>query len=494
MSSFYDGWCSEKVSKLFDENSRISVLRDMKDFLSTVPREEVAIAAEKLQLAAVFDCLNASNLQQIDLACDVLALCLKNLSPGESTKKYGVFLERALKHPLSAVKCMVLREVKRHIENEEVLVDLCKNQSSLLIQIIKCLGDQDLGVANQGLCIMKIVGLSNLGIRQLTKCDVLTALCDIMKINEIVRLRVYELIIDISIQSEGNFNRLRAAGLFSQIYDELDDNDILLRLNVLELLTQLGSTKHGFNYLNTTNTFKRLAQMLEGDDVVTIQLVEPGILKFFGNVAHWQPKETLTRYPSFYNRLFNNLESSDFALMGVSVDTLGHIGITNNGKIALNSGTSIGAAIRTICKVLPSMPSEGKVRCLNCLENLLNVVEPNNQISVITEGWFKLLDDNPIAFVKNYVKNPFIELRLGGLGILRAIAGQRWGQKAIRTSPELMEFLLDQNIETVKKCKEVKFGIVKMLATSDVFDRVTSKKFIECVKAIISTGYYGGCN
>lgn len=457
--------------------------------------------------------------EQVDLACDVLALCMTNLSLGESTNRYGVFLERALRHPFPGVKRMALTEIKRNIENEAVLIDLCKRES-LLINIIKCLGDQELGVAKEGLNIMKTVALSNVGIQQITKTDILTAFHEIMGINEIVRLRVYEvcfgvptlfcfssnqliffkfqLIIDISNQSEDNFNKLKAAGLFSEIYNELDNNDILLRLNILELLTKLGSSKHGFNYLNTTDTFKKLAQMLEGDDVVTIQLIEPGILKFFGNVAHWKPEETITKYPNFYNRLFNNLESNDFTIIGVSVDTLGHIGITNNGKIALESGTPIESAIKNICKALPSMPSEVKVRCLNCLENLLQVVEPNNQISAITEGWFKLIDDHPIQFVWNYAKNPFVELRLGGLGVLRAIAGQNWGQEAIRNSPGivfnfwriffsksvlgLIEFLLDRNIETRKECKEAKFGIVEMLATSDVFDHVTMKRLQKFVK------------
>jgi hypothetical protein len=43
-------------------------------------------------------------------------------------------------------------------------------------------------------------------------------------------------------------------------------------------------------------------------------------------------------------------------------------------------------------------------------------------------------------------KNPFSELRLGGFGVLKAIAGQVWGQEAIRDTPGEMEAIFEQNI------------------------------------------------
>lgn len=86
---------------------------------------------------------------------------------------------------------MALNEIQRNVENEDVLVDLCKRES-LLINIIGCLGDNDLGVAKQASEVIKIVGLSSVGIKQLISADILKALHEIMEVNEIVRFRVYE--------------------------------------------------------------------------------------------------------------------------------------------------------------------------------------------------------------------------------------------------------------------------------------------------------------
>ena len=202
-------WCEEKLSELSNEDTRIPVLKEMKDFLTTIPREEMTRTANSLQLPVVFDCLNDSNRyltskmqvniitilrffsEQVDLACEVLTLCMTNLNLGESTNKYGVFLERALNHPFPGVKLMALNEIKRNIENEDILVDLCKRES-LLINVIRCVGDGDLGVAKMAAEVVQEVGLSAAGIKQLTSVEVLKALHGVMGINEIVRFRVYE--------------------------------------------------------------------------------------------------------------------------------------------------------------------------------------------------------------------------------------------------------------------------------------------------------------
>lgn len=54
-------WCAEKLSKLLNEELRISTLCEIKNHLTSVPQEEAAITANILQLPLVFDCLNDSN-------------------------------------------------------------------------------------------------------------------------------------------------------------------------------------------------------------------------------------------------------------------------------------------------------------------------------------------------------------------------------------------------------------------------------------------------
>lgn len=129
--------------------------------------------------------------EQIDLACEVLSLCMNNLNLGESTDKYSLPLERALNHPYSAVKVMALNEIQRNVSNEESLLTICK-RISLLNSIIRCLGDSDIAVAKKASDIIIALGLSSPGLKQLVSNDVMTVLYEVMSISEVVRLRIYE--------------------------------------------------------------------------------------------------------------------------------------------------------------------------------------------------------------------------------------------------------------------------------------------------------------
>lgn len=47
---------------------------------------------------------------QVDLACEVLTICMSNLSVGETTERYTDSLIRALNHPSANVRLMALKE------------------------------------------------------------------------------------------------------------------------------------------------------------------------------------------------------------------------------------------------------------------------------------------------------------------------------------------------------------------------------------------------
>ncbi|KAJ8919045.1 hypothetical protein NQ315_016951 [Exocentrus adspersus] len=474
-------WCAEKLSQLLKDDLRISTLNEIKDHLTSVSQNEATKTANVLELPLVFDCLNDPNTEQVDLACEVLTLCMNHLNLGESTNKYSIPLEKALSHPHNRVKLMALNEIERNVSNEEALLS---KRVSLINSIIRCIGDNDITVAKKASDIIVTLGISSAGLKQFMSNDILSVFHEIMALSEVVRLRVYEVVVNISKESEEHFSHMSSTGLISQMLEELDSNDVLFRMNVVELLTQLGLSRHGYKYLEVNGVLNKLFAFIDdNEDPVLVQLCEPGILKFFGHMANWKPIELLSKYPKLFDRLFSNIESGDLTIVAVSLDTLGVIGLTNAGKCALQStGNKMTYAIKTIVKLLTSFPTEVRLRALNCLENLLTVEEHKNDILQITRKWYGLFGDDPMEVILRYAKNPFSELKLAGLGILRAIAEQQWGQEEIHNTPGLVEFLLDRNLETIKECKEAKYEIVKCLSTSTVFDQTTLKMFQEFVK------------
>lgn len=54
-------WCTETISKLLQENLRITTLNEIKDHLESLPQNEASRTVNLMDLPVVFDCLNDSN-------------------------------------------------------------------------------------------------------------------------------------------------------------------------------------------------------------------------------------------------------------------------------------------------------------------------------------------------------------------------------------------------------------------------------------------------
>lgn len=132
--------------------------------------------------------------EQIDLACDVLTLCMNSLSLGESTSRYGTALERALHHPSSSAKLMALKEIHRTALNSETIAELSQ-QIPIILALVTCVGDTELSVAKYASDIIILIGKSREGLRQLLIPEVKKEFAETILISDIVRFRIYEVIL-----------------------------------------------------------------------------------------------------------------------------------------------------------------------------------------------------------------------------------------------------------------------------------------------------------
>ena len=63
----------------------------------------------------------------------------------------------------------------------------------------------------------------------------------------------------------------------------------------------------------------------------------PGLVKFFGNIAHLRPKQMIIHHPTFVNALFEMTESDILTNRAISLETIGFIGSSLEGKSALEN-------------------------------------------------------------------------------------------------------------------------------------------------------------
>lgn len=84
---------------------------------------------------------------------------------------------------------------------------------------------------------------------------------------------------------------------------------------------------------------------------------------------------------------------------------------------------------------IASLPTELRTRTLNCVESLLRAVDGDNRVTNLVRKWFGLIGDRPMDWVLQYAQNPFLEIRLAGLGVISALTSHYWGQEFIRNTP-----------------------------------------------------------
>jgi 26S proteasome non-ATPase regulatory subunit 5 len=104
----------------------------------------------------------------------------------------------------------------------------------------------------------------------------------------------------------------------------------------LELITTLASCPHGRDYLERQGIIQKLAGNLDEATADPLaSLLVPGLMKFFGALAHFQP-DVLAKYPNFTNTMFNLIDDPDISLKMIAIETLSFIAIGRDGKLALN--------------------------------------------------------------------------------------------------------------------------------------------------------------
>jgi 26S proteasome non-ATPase regulatory subunit 5 len=227
------------------------------------------------------------------------------------------------------------------------------------------------------------------------------------------------------------------------------------------------------------------------DDDPFAKIMIPSFIKFFGNIAIIHPSKIFNGYPKVVDALFECLLSEDYTILPISYDTLGHLGRSNEGKKYLNSVVHIKKALKSLGTSIKNMPTDLKIRILNCLHNLFDV-EGNtcdNQVTCITQSWYDCLADSQehLNFIMTYCKNPFPDIRVAALGLLKAVCTHKWGQEYMKNSGGFIEYLLDRKVDFDINAIQEKYEVVKVLAVSTVFD---AQQIVELRKYVADGAFY----
>ena len=234
--------CSELVQKIsvVSGNELLQCLRELHAIMNS-PSCSVRDLAPHIPPDILFKCLNTSNEEQITLCKWTLKKLLPLEKSDQIVLKYANFIIEGLNHPSVEVRELCLSELERCSGQTDGLLALL-SKPDLLAYTVRSLADQDLSCAQKAGNIFKNAAKHDSGLKALFGAGLQSEFGELLVKKDVVRFRVYETFVAVQALSGEAFAGCEASGVLGKLLGELDGDDVLLRMNCVELLIQLANS------------------------------------------------------------------------------------------------------------------------------------------------------------------------------------------------------------------------------------------------------------
>ncbi|XP_063611735.1 26S proteasome non-ATPase regulatory subunit 5-like isoform X1 [Penaeus indicus] len=456
-------------------------LIELKTTLITLTAPRIKELPSNLNLNVLFDSFNSSDSEQVELTVDILTHLLPFVSPKEVVERFSEHLLRGLAHPHEKVRTLVLKEIQLCSDTDTGVMSVVSD-APLLLGVVSGLGDSSLGVVKVACDTLLTVCKQTEGIRAVFSSESVSTMQSVMAKSDSCRFNVYDMLVQVCLLGDLAMSTVSNSGLLDRLTAEVTTGDVLTQLNALELLTTLVVSRDGMALLHRAGVVAKLQYLLslaENDPMAA--LLMPGLIKFFGNMGHSQPRRMVEEYGSVMVMILRlaagTLDLGDPTFQLVAIETVVHIGSSPEGILALAKfKTEMDEVLDVIGTKMRTAPTDQRVRILEALAQLFTVEQEDQSEGVVgtLELWWPGVAGVNLEKLMAVARQPFADLHCAALKVLKALAYLDWGQKLIRSEPGLVEYILNRATENESSGKVMKWEIVKTLVlsgtASSIFD------------------------
>ena len=238
----------------------IPVLHNLNTLLeATSSSAEVQEIGSFMSLQILFGCLNSADVEQLKACCTVLGKLLSSL-PAENLFEYRQYIELGLQHLSDDVNKLCLELLKRNLSSEAIRSMVLS--ATMFHLITQTLGSENLQCAKLATEIfLEVVNspeMVDVELRQALLID----LEGLVSKSDIIRYRVYELATRMMLLGGEAVAFVQSSGLLQKLVSELDLEDILVKMNCIELLLMLLESPEGIQFLEASQVLRKLHSLL----------------------------------------------------------------------------------------------------------------------------------------------------------------------------------------------------------------------------------------
>ena len=252
----------------------VVALQDLSALLNS-PSFSLRELAPHIPAPLLFGCLSTTNEEQILLCKGILKKLLSLEKADAVITHYRDFVIEGLNHPQFEVREFCLGELERCSASINGLLAVLDNVD-ILVYTARALSDENLTCVKLATNTLMNTAKHDSGLEILFQHQIQSEFDELLTKKDVIRFRVYELMVSIQALSERAFKSCRNSGVLEKLTKELDGDDILLRLNCIELLTQLAdSGKNGLMFVEESGIVTRLNNLLisaETDPLMSLML------------------------------------------------------------------------------------------------------------------------------------------------------------------------------------------------------------------------------
>lgn len=456
-------------ARLHDETDRLPALLDGKAYLVNMNVATLKQLISAQEVALLFPCLNTNDAEQISTVVFILKLLLPILSVESKFEVLSQSLCAGLSHCNSEVKSLCLQEFKDCCMTEVGNAAMAESKD-VIGKIVQLVGDSDMSIALSAADVLSEFGSFSLeGAKVLLRGELLENIVNIMKKDDNVRYRFYDIIVKIQSNSTEHLAICDSSNLLKRLVSELMGDDVLVRVVCVATLSEMAMHSHSLEYLKSKGVIDRLILLIANASSDPMSdLYMPEVIKFFGKMCYQDgPQNVISLFPRFVEMIFGLIDDCDSVKKKIGIETLGFIGQTVEGKHVLaKEGPKIVKALEEIGSIIQAEGTDLKLIAVNAMSQLLhiNISDQTEDLVNLSLKWFQCISSEPVDTILSLCRQPFTSVKCAGFHLIKTLSLFDWGLEALVEFPTFVEFILDRSADSNKESKDARYEAVKGIA------------------------------